>query len=560
MRLFRLKNINKFIKNIILNLATVFMLSGCMSPGKHIKSVGIWQKWSYTLISTVQYDNPYADVVIKVKYTGPGNHTVNGYAFWDGDSIFRLNCFFPHTGLWEWVTCCSDSTNSSLHNITGKVQVVKNNDENKLFKHGYLKVSDNNRYLTYNDGTPFLWIGETAWAAVMNATYEEWQEYINARKQQGFTVIQIFSIRDWAGETDAYGNTPFFNNDLHRANPIFWQEYERKVQYVNQQDMLVLVVGLMEPLRRYPSIKQVTPFVRNQVARLMGNHVIFSPSFDSGWRMETLADTIGKVISDVSSLHLITQHTDTDIEVAEKFFYKPYLDFSGMQSGAGWYMKEELVDGKKKHIFTIDPDTAAMKLLNWGKILYGKQPNKPVVNLEARYDNDINQEQLPRLPRSCGYWSFLSGCCGYSYGCAGIWNWSIHRFGNANDVQASNWHWRKALYMPSANDMTNMASFFSNVKWWELKPYSEDIVQQSSRWIDKMVFAKSDDNSLGVAYLPANNCIELKYESTAGFNTYQWFNPSTGEYKSKHKIGQNRNKIFTKPIDWEDAILLLNRN
>ena len=26
---------------------------------------------------------------------------------------------------------------------------------------------------------------------------------------------------------------------------------------------------------------------------------------------------------------------------------------------------------------------------------------------------------------SCGFWSLLSGCAGYTCGCAGIWNWDI---------------------------------------------------------------------------------------------------------------------------------------
>ena len=52
-----------------------------------------------------------------------------------------------------------------------------------------------------------------------------------------------------------------------------------------------------------------------------------------------------------------------------------------------------------------------------------RPPTKPVINLESRYDNEFNQKQLPRLPRSCGYWSFLSGCAGYTYGTAGLFNW-----------------------------------------------------------------------------------------------------------------------------------------
>ena len=33
----------------------------------------------------------------------------------------------------------------------------------KPWDHGRLKVSENQRYLVHEDGTPFFWLGNTAW-------------------------------------------------------------------------------------------------------------------------------------------------------------------------------------------------------------------------------------------------------------------------------------------------------------------------------------------------------------------------------------------------------------
>jgi hypothetical protein len=43
----------------------------------------------------------------------------------------------------------------------------------------------------------------------------------------------------------------------------------------------VLLVGLMEPVSRYPESSKACRFAQNIIARLFGNFVIFSPSFDS---------------------------------------------------------------------------------------------------------------------------------------------------------------------------------------------------------------------------------------------------------------------------------------
>ncbi len=41
------------------------------------------------------------------------------------------------------------------------------------FNHGPLKVSDNNRFLVHTDGTPFFYLGDTAWELFHRLNREE---------------------------------------------------------------------------------------------------------------------------------------------------------------------------------------------------------------------------------------------------------------------------------------------------------------------------------------------------------------------------------------------------
>ena len=54
-----------------------------------------------------------------------------------------------------------------------------------------LKVSDNARYLVREDGTPFFYLADTAWASFGNVPMELWEPYLRYRQMQGFNALQI---------------------------------------------------------------------------------------------------------------------------------------------------------------------------------------------------------------------------------------------------------------------------------------------------------------------------------------------------------------------------------
>ena len=149
---------------------------GATGPHPHT-----WERWEHVLTSTRHGTNPYADVTLRVIYTGPAGHTLRTYGFWDGGDTFRIRCAFPTPGTWRWETECSDAANTGLHNQRGTVEVSPYRGDGLLYRHGFLKVSDNRRYLVYGDGTPFLWIGDTAWAGPQRASEVEWEAYISDR-------------------------------------------------------------------------------------------------------------------------------------------------------------------------------------------------------------------------------------------------------------------------------------------------------------------------------------------------------------------------------------------
>jgi len=53
-----------------------------------------------------------------------------------------------------------------------------------------LKVSQNRRFLQYDDDTPFFYLGDTAWELFHRLNREEADTYLANRAGKSFTVIQ----------------------------------------------------------------------------------------------------------------------------------------------------------------------------------------------------------------------------------------------------------------------------------------------------------------------------------------------------------------------------------
>jgi hypothetical protein len=333
---------------------------------------------------------------LRVTYSGPQGRTLRAYGFWDGGETFRIRCAFPCPGQWQWETECSDQANAGLHKQRGAVEVVPFQGQHQLYQRGFLKVSENRRHLAYGDGTPFLWMGDTAWAVPHRASDEEWDAYLTDRLAKHFTVIQVASAPQWAGEQDRQGQRAFTDKACSQWNPAYWQSFERKIQRANERGLVVMLVGLMEPVHRYPEPAQARLFARNIIARLFGNFIIFSPSFDSTFM--PLANDVGRAARDATSVHLITQHPGTPWNqptptFTDQYYDEPYLDIAAVQTGHNGG----------------NLDWCAHHAIEWNLHLYRHKPHKPVINLEAMYDAQgekgwraIDARGLaPRLKSSC---------------------------------------------------------------------------------------------------------------------------------------------------------------
>jgi len=536
----------EFRITLVLAWACVLITGGSVSatdePHPHA-----WQRWEHALTSTRNYTNAYADVTLRVTYSGPASRSFRTYGFWDGGDTFRIRCAFPAPGTWRWETECSDPANAGLHEERGTVEVAPYQGDGLLYRRGFLKVSENRRYLTYNDNTPFLWIGDTAWAAPQRAGDEEWGIYVSDRVEKHFSVLQVAPAPKWAGDRDRRGEKPFTDETCSQWNPAYWQAFERKIQRANEAGLVVVLVGLMEPVGRYPEAAQACLFARSIVARLFGNFVIFSPSFDS--QFMPLADEVGRAAREATAVHLITQHPGTPSNqptptYSMQYYDQPYLDFAGVQSGH---------NGGRL-------DRCAHHAIEWNLHLYRHEPHKPVINLEAMYDAQGTNGWRAVDARSLAWRSWLSGATGYTYGAGdvppkvprgsgAVWKW-------VTDPEKYD-YWKKALQWDSASQMKYLHDFLAAIEWWRLEPAHELVRNQPNDVTRRMVLAKSATDDLAVAYLPDSEAIEVDMSVFAAPLTAHWFDPVSGRYTSLTGSVENKATYRFVPPAKGDWVLLL---
>lgn len=185
--------------------------------------VECWRVLELEFTAHEVHADPYRDLELDVIFAHDGDLELTMPAFWDGERCWKVRFAAPETGAWTYCTQCSDSRDSGLHAQTGSFDVTPYTGNLALCRHGFLRVSQNRRYLEHADGTPFYWLGDTHWLGLSaKERFEEsndprfasqFKGIIEKRLEQGYTV--------WAGSlmlgewNDASGSpTPLWGTHL----------------------------------------------------------------------------------------------------------------------------------------------------------------------------------------------------------------------------------------------------------------------------------------------------------------------------------------------------------
>lgn len=468
--------------------------------------------------------NPTTDATVQVRFLSPAGQEQIREAFWDGGQTWRVRFSPEEVGQWRWQTTCSLPADEGLHGQSGAFECVANRSPLALYRHGSPQLSHNRRYLVHRDGTPLLWLSDTAWNGPLRSRAEDWERYLQTRARQGFTAIQFVSTQWRACSRGIGGELAYSTQNGFRINPEFFQQLDPKVRAINEHGLLAVpvimwAIGQGDPGYDLPEEAAVR-LARYIVARWGAYQVVWMLAGDGNYQGQR-ADRwrrIGRRVFDSSTDRLATMHPGGLMWVVKEFNEEPWLSFHGYQSGHG----------------------AGEKDLRWhtggppGQP-WLTEPVRPVINLEPNYEaHPAYGTKVPfddRLVRRALYWSLmLTPTAGVSYGHNSIWPWS-----EVPEVPENHRNigvmppWHHGLETPGLQSVQIMQQFFRRLPWWQLQPAQHLLASQPGQTdLKRFVTAAATPNGgLALVYLPVGGTLELRSGLLSATEAH-WFNPRTG--------------------------------
>lgn len=419
-----------------------------------------------------------------------------------------------------------------------------------------LRVSDNGRFLVRDDGTPFFWLGDTAWALCHTQDRADAAHYLDVRAGQGFTVIQIPAVMSrYIDRPNAYGDKPFANKDLSQPDtrPGSDPQDPSQYDYWDHVDYVIdaaaargLTVGLLPFFVAFgPGWDYLSTDNADSYGRFIGKRFGKKPNviwiLGGDDRADTEAkravwDTIAKAIAqaavgfeDYSTL-LMTYHSPGGTSSSDWFHNRPWLDFNMIQTWAAY----NTIYDRVTHDYKLSP----VKPTGLGEGAYENGPEYPTKPITAL------------VIRRQAYWSYLAG--GYhTYGNTSIWN-----FGT--DTYYAKKPWKDALTAPGALQMSVAARFFLSIPWWRLAPDQSIFAGGGVSSATRNAAMCSRDSDRVVVYLASSTTVKIRMDKLSGESVRAtWVDPKTG---ARTAAGRHRNsgtQSFSTPRTWEDALLLL---
>lgn len=421
-----------------------------------------------------------------------------------------------------------------------------------------LRIQPSKRFLCHADGSPFFWLGDTAWELFHRLTLEEIARYLDNRAAKGFTLVQACIVPEIHGLTqpNAYGDLPFLGNDPADPNPSYFAFVGEVLRMAEARG---LYVGLLPTWGAYATPAE-KPFFPNQV--------LFTPENAGGygafvgsefadrdnlvWILggdrspeHTIATwrAMARGIRDGGATQLRSYHPYGGTSSADFLHNEPWLDFNMFQSG---------------HSDASRPDQQAYSD-------YMRTPVKPVINGEPSYEgipNDFGKRPGKldaREVRRSVYASLFSGACGVTYGCNEIWMmWRpdlepIHENAPAPFLQAE-MPWDEAMDRPGAFQVRHakdlllrLPGFFERVPMWDRVLDNEDDPQRAC-------YATGTKD--WVAIYSTGRPFTVNDDFLGCDCHASWFDPRTGE---TFPIGKTSGEARFEPPRNEDHVLLIER-
>lgn len=450
-----------------------------------------------------------------------------------------------------------------------------------------IRVDANHRYLQTAKGKPFFWLGDTDWELFHRLDRQEAALFLEARRLQGFNVIQAVALAEFEGirTPNRYGDLPLLNDDPTQLaitpgnNPDkadeydYWDHVDYIIQTATQKG---LYIGLL-------------PTWGDKVAHLWGDGPrIFTPENARAYG-KLLGKRYGRynVIwilgGDRPALYTSRDSTDNTRVFDDRPIWramaegieagvghKPFMTYhpaGGPNSTSQYLQDEKWLD---MNAFQSGHGARESPAWEWVSRDLALQPTRPTLDMEPCYEDHPVNPWDGKWTRQRGYFttydvrariyrSVLAGACGVTYGHHQVWQFldtTRYQPINIGDTLIG---WQQAAYAPGAEQVQFLKNLMLS------RPYTGRINDQSMlvsaigrTYRDHIEVARDVDGAYALVYLPQNKSVRINLTKLSGKNIHAWwYDPQTGHATDAGITPILADFEFTPPNTGLDWVLVL---
>lgn len=394
---------------------------------------------------------------------------------------------------------------------------------NSLF--AQLSISADRRHLTRKDGSPFFWLGDTAWELFHRLNREEAKKYLKNRADKGFTVIQavVLAELDGLNVPNPYGDKPLINNSLSSPNEAYFKHVDFIVDEANRLGLIIAMLPTWGD--KWNKKWGVGPEIFTaENARAFGEYV------GRRYKNKNIVWVLGgdrnpEEPADFDITRSLAQGLKTGDGGRHLFTYHP----TGGASSFDFFDKDNWID------IDMSQTGHAVAAPNYKFNIKARQLSKarPHIDGEPRYEdhpNEFNPVEKGWMDafdtREAAYWNMLSGGAGHTYGNHNVWQMYTEE---RTPVNFARTNWTSALDQPGAYNVGLMRKLFEKRNWQLLQPDQAVIISDNPEGAEYKVASVSSDKSFLMIYIPYGSKTTV---NTGALNASKlkgwWFNPRDG--------------------------------
>jgi hypothetical protein len=422
---------------------------------------------------------------------------------------------------------------------------------------GRIVVSPNHRFLQYEDGIPFFWLGDTAWLLTSQLDRADTLAYLDNRAQKGFNVIQISLVHTPHMKT--VDGAPALTDGSPAKPDLRPNGYWDHVDWVlDQAARRGLWLAMLPSWGSLVKTGVLNAGNASGYATFLAHRYRDKPNVIWILGGDVMGDVhpeifrlLGKTLRAEDPHHLITYHPFGRTESLTWFNTEQWLDFNMFQSGHQRYDQET----KSPHLYGED---------NWRYVhdSYTTEPAKPVIDGEPSYENIPQGLHDPTQPRwtaaDCrryAYWSVFAGAAGHTYGDNSV----MQFFKGGRGSYGAKQPWREAIDDPGSSQMQYLKKLMLSRPYFDRIPDQTVIAGENGTKYDYVEATRGKDYLFAYTYTGKPFRVRLGVFTGASVRA-SWYNPRDG---SQQPIGAFKNtgvREFAapgKPEPGNDWVLVL---